>query len=258
MSDIQTVTDSAATAASHPVTVQVFNQGAGIWGNVATGLITGLLTGGVALAGIWLTHHFTLQREKQKSEDTRKKELHYIAAELVFLLEQFAEGCARVATDDGARDPQDIMRATQTCPVIDLNVITGDWRSLGPGLMYAIRELPVLKEWSDREIAGMEESEGPPDYTRTIREKQYLYARLGLKAILQARRLRKMARLPGTRLDATKWSAQPVLWQVWRNERKRRAQEHILWQRNLAAHQLKMQQHYDSRRKQPGISGESQ
>ncbi len=41
-----TVADGLAVAASHPITVQVINQGAGIRGNVATGLITGLLTGG--------------------------------------------------------------------------------------------------------------------------------------------------------------------------------------------------------------------
>lgn len=172
----------------------------------------------------------------------------FIATELVFILERFAEGCAKVATDDGERDKQDFMRATQTRPELDLNVITGDWRALEPGLTYAIRELPVLKEWSDREIEGMEESEGPPDYTHTMWERKYLHARLGLKAILQARRLRKLARLPGTHLDATKWSAQPVLWQVWRIERKRRAQMHILRQRELATFHIIMQQRIQANR----------
>jgi hypothetical protein len=79
-------------------------------------------------------------------------------------------------------------------------------------------------------------------------ERKYLYARLGLKAILQARRLRKLARLPGTRLDATKWSAQPVLWQVWRIERKRRAQLHILRQRELATFHIMMQQRIQANR----------
>lgn len=46
MTDIQAATESIVAATSHPVSVQLINQGAGIWGNVATGLITGLLTGG--------------------------------------------------------------------------------------------------------------------------------------------------------------------------------------------------------------------
>lgn len=239
------------------------------WLPVISTLSGGVLAFGAALVVNKINHKYALEREtlaakerqrqeQQLAKDKRQKELFYIATELVFILEQFAEGCARVATDDGERDKQEFIRATQTCPELDLNVITGDWRSLEPGLIYAIRELPVLKEWNDREIAGMEESEGPPDYIRTIRERKYLYARLGLKAILQARRLRKLASLPGTRLDATKWSAQPVLWKVWRDERKRRAQEHILRQRNIAAYQLKKQQHYESRRHRLLNSGESQ
>lgn len=221
-------------------------------------VITGLAGIGGAVGSQYVSHIYARQREKNAALRKRHEELLFITTELVFLLEQFAEGCARVATDAGKRDEQDFMRTTQTCPEIDLNVITGDWRSLEHGLMFAIRELPVLKEWSDREIAGLAESEGLPDYTRTIWERQYLYARLGLKAILQARRLRKMAGLPGTRLDATEWSVQPVLWKVWRNERKRRAQEHIIKQRSIAAFQLKKQQHYESRRKQQLNSGESQ
>ncbi|MFX2134240.1 hypothetical protein VVZ54_27085, partial [Klebsiella pneumoniae] len=73
MTDIQAATESIVAATSHPVSVQLINQGAGIWGNVATGLITGLLTGGITLTGIWLTHYFTLKRERQASEDKMKK-----------------------------------------------------------------------------------------------------------------------------------------------------------------------------------------
>ncbi|MFT4291017.1 hypothetical protein [Enterobacter sp.] len=233
--------------------VKAVVQGVSAWIPVISALAGGVLTGGVALLVCRVNHRYALEREaaaaaerlrheQQQTEDKRQKELLYISTELVFVLERFAQGCARVATDDGERDKQDFMRATVIRPELDLNVITGDWRALEPGLAYAIRELPVVKEWSDREIAGMEESEGPPDYTHTMWERKYLYARLGLKAVLQARRLRKLACLPDTRLDATKWSAQPVLWQVWRFERKRRAQMHILRQRELATFHIKMQQ----------------
>lgn len=218
--------------------VKVVKDNASLWPQI----ITGLSSAGAAFGGVWYGQWRITQREKEAAAAKLASERLFIATELVFILERFAEGCAKVATDDGERDKQDFMRATQTRPELDLNVITGDWRALEPGLTYAIRELPVLKEWSDREIAGMEESEGPPDYIHTMWERKYLYARLGLKAILQARRLRKLARLPGTRLDATKWSAQPVLWQVWRIERKRRAQMHILRQRELATFHIMMQQ----------------
>ena len=234
--------------------VKVVKDSASLWPQI----ITAVTSAGAAFGGVWYGQWRITQREKEAATAKLASERLFIATELVFILEQFAEGCARVATDTGKRDEQGFMRATENPPQIDFDVITGDWRSLDQKLIYAIRELPVLKVWSDREIAGMDESEGPPDYIQTSLERQYLYARLGLKAILQARRLRNLAGLPSTRLDATKWSAQPTLWKVWRNERKRRAQKHILRQRAIVAHQLKMQQHYESRRNRQLNPGESQ
>ena len=233
--------------------VKVVKDSVSLWPQI----ITAVLSAGAAFGGVWYGQWRITQREKEAATAKLASERLFIATELVFILEQFAEGCARVATDTGKRDPQGFMRINEKTPEIDFDVIAGDWRSLDQKLMYAIRELPVLKEWSDREIAGMEESEGPPDFIKTSLERQYLYARLGLKAILQAKRLRKLASLPGTRLDATKWSAQPTLWKVWRDERKRRAQEHILRQRNIAAYKIKMQQHYESRRNRQLNSGEN-
>lgn len=154
MTDIQAATESIVAATSHPVSVQLINQGAGIWGNVATGLITGLLTGGITLTGIWLTHYFTLKRERQASEDKMKKELHYIATELVFMLERYAEGCFRVVTDDGQDDdaPQPERKAVTNYPELNLIDVSGDWRTLEPRLMYRIRELPVLQDEAHRQL----------------------------------------------------------------------------------------------------------
>ncbi|PAX81063.1 hypothetical protein [Citrobacter sp. TSA-1] len=233
--------------------VKVVKDSASLWPQI----ITAVSSAGAAFGGVWYGQWRITQREAKAAACKRDEERLYISTELVFLLEKFAEDCARIATDTGRTDAQGFNRSSETTPDIDLSVVSGDWRVLPPRLMYAIRELPVLKEWSDREIAGVEESEGPPDYIQTSLERQYLYARLGLKAILQARRLRKLASLPGTRLDATKWSAQPVLWKVWRDERKRRAQEHILRQRNIAVYKIKMQQHYESRRNRQLNSGET-
>lgn len=64
-------------------------------------MATGLITAGAAIATVMLTHRFTLRREKQASEENRRREEHFIATELVFMLERFAEECARVAMDDG-------------------------------------------------------------------------------------------------------------------------------------------------------------
>ncbi|WP_052272225.1 hypothetical protein [Pantoea sp. CFSAN033090] len=224
-----TVIFSSAVGLANPVTVQVINQGPGIWGNVATGLITA----GAAIVAVMLTHRFTLRREKQASEENRWREEHFIATELVFMLERFAEECARVAMDDGELVPpapgkQCEREPTVEEPKINLDGITGDWRVLDPLLMFRIRELPVLQGEANRMIryAG-ENDDSPPDYSEYFHERQYQYARLGLKAAIQAKRLCRLSGLPDTRLNATQWSAQPVLWEVWRIARHRIAKEAI-------------------------------
>ena len=228
MTDIQAATESIVAATSHPVSVQLINQGAGIWGNVATGLITGLLTGGITLTGIWLTHYFTLKRERQASEDKMKKELHYIATELVFMLERYAEGCFRVVTDDGQDDdaPQPERKAVTNYPELNLIDVSGDWRTLEPRLMYRIRELPVLQDEAHRAIAYAAEYSDPPCHKAYFRERQYQFTRLGINAVILAVRLRKATGMPETRLTGhDEWSAVSVFRKVWRRERALRAAE---------------------------------
>lgn len=224
---------------------KVVTDGLSVWIPVVSALTGGVLAGSVALLVSWQNHRYAREREEKSAadrlrheqkvtEEKKEKELLFIATELVFILEQFAEGCARVATDTGHTDAQDYTRSNEISPEIDLSVVAGDWRVLSSRLMYAIREIPVLQKGADRLISATEENDDPPAYSRTFRERQYQYARLGLRAMIQARRLRKEADLSATRLDATEWSAQPVLWNVWRQQRKWRAQWSILNKRQLA------------------------
>lgn len=224
------------STASHPLTVEIIDHGLGIGGNVVTGLITGLLTGGIALAGICLTHWLTQRREKKKSDDNTRRNRYFIATELVFLLEQFAEGCASVATDKGFENQQRVTVPSTTLPQLSYSAVTGDWRALPVRLMYKLRELPVLQSESDRTIDAVDFI--GPDYDEFFEARQYEYTRLGLKAIILSRHLRKLAGFPGSRLDATPWSAQRVLWKAWRLERKRRAVQAVLFARSLATFEI--------------------
>lgn len=115
------ITDGLATVASHPLIVQVINQGTGIWGNVVTGLITAV----AAIGAVMLTHRFTLNREKNASDNKIQRERYFIATELVCLLERFAQGCVDPAHESGYVDPQ-----YRGIPEFSYERITGDWRSL--------------------------------------------------------------------------------------------------------------------------------
>lgn len=227
MENIQATAESVATAISHPVTVQLITQGTGIWGNVATGLITGLLAGGITLTGIWLTHRFTLQRERQASDDKLERERLFIATELITLLEQYAEDCAAVASDDGEpfyepnRQEERVAKTSFPVP-LNFETVSGDWRSLPADLMYRIRELPVMRNEAMRAIEDGWENSSPPDREYYFSARQFESSRMGLKAIHLARLLRRLCKLPRSRLNKSAWSAQPVMLRVLRHERKQR------------------------------------
>lgn len=221
------------------------------WLPVISTLSGGILAFCAALVVNKINHKYALEREtltakeRQRqeqllAEDKRQKELLFIATELVFLLEDFAEKCALVAADNGEMNQEGITVAIESPPDLVLTPVTGDWRAVPAKLMYSIRELPVLITEAGKYVSSAYENDWPPDYSRSFWERQYQYSRLGLKAAFAAIRLRKIAGLPPTRLDITDWSILPMLWRLWKQERQRRTREYIQRQRDIAANKLNM------------------
>ena len=195
-------------------------------------LLTGLLSAGAALGGVLLTQHRIDKRERAAAAKKADEERLFISTELVFVLEKFVEECVQVALDEGAphRD-NEVYYAKIKQPELILEGVSGDWRTLPAPNMYRIRELPVLlneanKYLDDFWLSGWE----PPENTAFFQARQYQFARLGIKALILSIRLRRLTGLPPTRLNATQWSAQTVLWKVWRRERKQCA-EASRWKR---------------------------
>lgn len=230
--------------------VRALIKEASAWMPVISTLAGGVLAGGVALLVSRVNHRYAREREADAAAERRHHEQHlaeekqqtellFITTELVFHLERFAEHCVRVATDAGYEDRDGFSRFSVVPEDLSLTDISGDWRVLPRQLMYRIRELPVLQNSVDRAVSSAAEHDNPPDYSDTFFERRYQYAWLGLKTIILSRRLRTLAKLPATRLDATPWSAQPTLWSIWRQERKRRSQIYILSQRAIAVIQIK-------------------
>lgn len=198
---------------------KVVKDSASLWPQI----ITAVSSAGAALIGVWYGQWLITRREAKTAAAKKDSERLFIATELVFILEEFAEGCARAATDTGHADNEGILRVSAERPDIDLTQVAGDWRVLPAALMYRIRELPILVNEADKYVASVWEHDWSPDYSRTFEERQYQYARAGLKALFSAIRLRRLVGLPGTRLNATPWSAQPKLWNAWKEECRRRS-----------------------------------
>lgn len=195
---------------------------------------------GGALGSQWLSHVLITGREKRASEDKQQKERHFISVELVLLLEKYAEGCARVAADDGEDNdaPQPERMPTVNYPELNLQEISGDWRLLKALLMYRIRELPVLQNEARSMIEAALDAYDPPYHAQYFYERQYQFARLGMKAVILAMRLRKSEGLPETRLRDTQWSAYNVLWKKWRDESRQRIVQKRLELQQLARFEI--------------------
>lgn len=204
--------------------VKVVKDSASLWPQI----ITAVSSASAAFGGVWYGQKLITQREKDAAAAKLASERLFIATELVFMLERYAEACARVATDDGEDDdaPQPERKPVTNYPELNLIDVSGDWRTLEPRLMYRIRELPVLQDEARRAIAYAADIPFPPWHKDYFRERQYQFTRLGLKAVILAVRLRKATGLPETRLTGhDEWSPVAVFRKVWRRERALRAAE---------------------------------
>ncbi|UCQ13141.1 hypothetical protein [Edwardsiella tarda] len=199
-------------------------------------LLIGLVSAGAALGGVLLTQHRIDKRERAAAAKKADEERLFISTELVFVLERFVEDCAKIVIDDGEENADGEYYPTTSTPSgLKLGEISGNWRVLSSRLMYRIHELPVLLNEAERRIVYTTDISTPPRHTEFFQERQYQYARLGIKALFLSIRLRRLVGLPPTRLNATKWSVQTTLWRVWRRERKRRAKDARL-ERELSQH----------------------
>ncbi|CAI0765421.1 hypothetical protein [Serratia fonticola] len=199
---------------------KVVAESESIWKPVLPALAGGLLAGGITLAGIWLTHYFARKREQEAAERKIAADRYFIATELVFKLEDFAEACASASEDDGEPDKSGYWRTTTQVKPLEFDDITGDWRALPDYIMYRVLEFHVLQPEASGAMTHAYDHDSPPDYSWYFRERRYQYARLGLRALFLAKRLRKITGMPSSRLDKYLWSPQKMLWQCWRKERK--------------------------------------
>lgn len=202
-------------------------DGFSAWVPVISVLAGGTMTGGVALAGIALTHHLTRIREREAAERKTAADRYFIATKLVFKLEDYAEMCAEVSQDDGRRDEGDEYRPTVRVYSLEFNDVTGDWRALPAPVMYRLREMSVLQAEARGSINFISDVDTSSRYDVYYRERKYQYARLGLRALLLAKRLRKLTGMPSSRLDKYHWSPQQTLWQGWRDGRKYRLKQRL-------------------------------
>ncbi|MCX3310957.1 hypothetical protein ORN12_18480 [Pantoea vagans] len=184
------------------------------WMPVIQTLAGGLLAGGIALTGIWLTHRFTLRREKQASENKMQRERYFIATELVFLLEHFAQACVEPAEEVSELDDEGYITTLHDFPQFDYTTVTGDWRSLPDELIYRLSEFPVKHEEARRRVSATK--------TKMKTTRQIIYgdlqtgaSHMGLTALSLSRELRNLCGMPDDKMSEFQWSTWNILDEIY-------------------------------------------
>jgi len=137
--------DSGLSSAGACMGVRTMSGDVASWVPVATAL-AGV---GGALGSQWLTHRFTVKREKTAAELKLASERAYIGSQFMILLADYREDCT-----EHARFPLNEQGRIQTCPARpDFSLVTGNWASLSGSVLLGIRRLPMLQKESEKELA---------------------------------------------------------------------------------------------------------
>lgn len=125
------------------------------WVPVATAL-AGL---GGALGTQWLSHHFSVVREKQASETKKAAERVYIGCQLMLLIVDYREQC-REYSNSQAKENKTIPRP----PVPNFNSVKGEWSVLSATLQLRINRLAFRRLRNEEELSTVFEHFGFEDY----------------------------------------------------------------------------------------------
>ncbi|WP_313052623.1 hypothetical protein [Pantoea piersonii] len=157
-----------------------------------------------ALGAVALTHHFTRRRERLTAEEKRQEDRLFICIELITVLEDFTLHCADASHDKGKRVPEPpllnlLLVPAMPEPVLDFSVVKGEWKVLPAALMYKLRELPVNVRQTARMLEHLY-ALNDPYHIRFFNYRRLHYARAGLRAIWLSARLRRLCKLPASKL----------------------------------------------------------
>ncbi|KJX20721.1 hypothetical protein SG82_17550 [Enterobacter hormaechei subsp. xiangfangensis] len=193
--------------------VKVVKDSASLWPQI----ITSVSSIAAAVGAVFLTHQFTRRREERAAEAKLASERFFIGTELICLLEHFADQCSDVVCET---EPGKENWTVKDLPLLSLEGIEGDWRSLPAEMLFRLRNLPALNREARYVIEGALRYGAPYEVTECAR---YQYACLGLKVLLMAWRLRRICDLPPPREGELCRRIGSILW------RNRRA----LWRRHV-------------------------
>lgn len=165
----------------------------------------------IGLIGVVVGSAVTVAKDFIGTLVEQRRNAHYAAIRIICILEEYAQKCVDVVSDDGTScgrpagrtstgeehyDPQ----AEQPNPPNYPEDI--DWKSISKKLLYRILMLPNTARETDRYISYSSEHSGPPGYEEVFEARQEGYANLALEALALTEELRREYGLPKTTVKA--------------------------------------------------------
>lgn len=161
----------------------------------------------IGLLGVILGSILTSSKDLVAYLVHRRGNGRYAAVRLISVLDEYAQRCVSVVSDDGTSEGRPAGRTEHgeeyyvpqvTSPAPPAFPPDIDWRSISFKLMYRILSLPNNARETDLYIAGSAEHSYPPDNRELFSARQEGYAHLGLEAVNLIKDLRREFRLPDT------------------------------------------------------------
>jgi hypothetical protein len=154
----------------------------------------------VGLLGVAIGSGLTWAKDAFPRLQERNRDTAHLGAVVSAQLDWFAEGCSDVAYDDGTVmgqfDATESRREQIDRPQLDITSSTLQWRVLPSELLDRILQFPNEARSLERRLSYEWDSDLPP-YDDYFAERQYQYAKLGIRALKLSTDLRVHAKLPG-------------------------------------------------------------
>ncbi|MGE4431437.1 MAG: hypothetical protein AB7E05_11925 [Sphingobium sp.] len=153
----------------------------------------------IGLLGVILGSILTSFKDLAAHVFTQRGNGRYAAVRIIAVLDEYAQSCVSVVTDDGTLEGRPAGRTEQGEEYYDPQVLSPeppefphdvDWRSISFKLMYRILSLPNTARETDRYISAVADHSFPPDYDELFSARQEGYAHLGLESVNLVKELR--------------------------------------------------------------------
>lgn len=142
------------------------------------GLVSIVLTAALTTFGTWWVNRSGAATTRETAEAERRRHARYLAIRVVCVLDDFADGCRDVVTDQWTMDASGEEMPTVSAPTLSMPTDV-DWRTIDHLLMYRILQFPSRIQQADDAVRFVWRNiDSGPDHSDLYEARIMEYGRL--------------------------------------------------------------------------------